>query len=67
VVGLDDADKYVPRSPQASAAQWEVRPFPPAEGMIGAVVRAHSLPSPLLCVDATHHLHQFSRSRKTSC
>jgi 4'-phosphopantetheinyl transferase len=65
VVGLDDADKYVPPSPQASAARWELRSFPAADGVIGAVVRAHSLPSPLLCTDATRHVNQFSRSRKT--
>lgn len=65
VVGLDDADPYVPPSPQTSAAQWELRSFPAADGMIGAVVRRHSLPSPLLCADATRYVNQFSRSRRT--
>lgn len=62
VVGLGDAEEHVPPSPETSAAQWEQCLFSAADGVIGAVVRKRSLPSPLHFVDATRHVSQFSRS-----
>lgn len=65
VMSLEDAGDYVPPSSQASATGWAIRPFSAVDGVIGAVVRAHDLPSPLLYADATHYVNQSSRSRRT--
>lgn len=65
VVGLEDASAYDPPSPQISAARWALRPFSGADDVLGAVVRTHSLPSPILRADATHYVNQIARSRKT--
>jgi len=64
VAGLDDGDEEALSLPQSSAAEWVPRSFTAAPGVIGAVVRAKSLPVSLLYADATRRVRQFSRSQR---
>jgi 4'-phosphopantetheinyl transferase len=56
VATLDDADGYTLRSSDSPAARWAVRSFVASEGIFGALVREHDLPSPLVWSDASHFL-----------
>lgn len=62
VMGLDDAKGYQPPSPTASAARWALRPLPASGEIVGAVVRKHTLPSPLTCADASRLVNRLSPS-----
>jgi 4'-phosphopantetheinyl transferase len=59
-VALTDADAGY--SPDVSASEWALHPFRVSEDLVGAVVRRHRLPSPLLFADAPQLIDRFSSS-----
>lgn len=62
VTKLTDADGHSPSSPDASAGQWAVHPFLATEGIAGAIVRKHALPSPVDWIDAAGLLNRPSQA-----
>ena len=59
---LTDAEGYRPASQQDSAAQWAVRSFSASKGIAGALVRKHSLSSPLAWTDAARLVNRCTHS-----